>query len=302
MKGVQKMKQCYRSPVALLGGGLREEALINRLLTLGFPVKVLESPPFIHPKFMVSASIEALLEGALILLAPASGIDEDSRIKESVSRDIILDDAFLTRVQEGAHLFIGTAETALKERLTHYPILLVEYLHLAEIAVLNAVPTAEAALALAMERLSTTLQGCQTLVTGLGRVGLALCRRLQALHALVWGANRSPLGRCFGTEMGVKTIPLEEMDSHLSQFSLIFNTIPAPIFSCRRLALLQKEVILIDLASAPGGVDFDAADRLEKKASLHPGLPGRYFPLRAGEILAETLPEIMEEKICQHRR
>ena len=72
-------------------------------------------------------------------------------------------------------------------------------------------------------------------------------------------------------------------------FQLIFNTIPAPVFGKKALAALPKEAVLLDLASAPGGVDFTAAKRLGIDARLLPGLPGKYSPAAAGAIAAKAV-------------
>ena len=47
---------------------------------------------------------------------------------------------------------------------------------------------------------------------------------------------------------------------------LVFNTIPAPVFTRAVLARLKEGCIVIDLASLPGGVDFSAAQELGLKA------------------------------------
>lgn len=270
---------------------------MKALLKEGFPLRTLGASPFSHPRLQVTPSLEHLVTGVSLLLAPASGIDTEGKIQEPFHQDILLDDHFCSRIQEGSSLFMGTAPVALKKKLLTQGITLLEYLHVPTVATQNAVPTAEGALLLALEGLSTTLQGCRTLVTGLGRVGLTLAYRLQALHAIVWGANRSPLGRYQGESLGLKTISLEEMDPLLPGFQLIFNTIPAPIFTRWRLQELQEDVLLLDLASSPGGVDFESAREFNRQASLHLGIPGRYFPQRAGEILGSTLPGIIKERL-----
>jgi dipicolinate synthase subunit A len=47
--------------------------------------------------------------------------------------------------------------------------------------------------------------------------------------------------------------------------------------------------VVIDLASAPGGTDFNAARELGLKAELAPGLPGIVAPVTAGRIIAELI-------------
>ena len=65
-------------------------------------------------------------------------------------------------------------------------------------------------------------------------------------------------------------------------FDVIFNTVPALIFSRERLEKLEKSTLLIDLASRPGGVDFNAAAELQVKTIWALSLPGRVAPKSAG--------------------
>lgn len=56
-----------------------------------------------------------------------------------------------------------------------------DYFEREELAIHNAVPTAEGAIQLAMEETPITLYGSRCLVTGFGRVARALCRLLVAM-------------------------------------------------------------------------------------------------------------------------
>lgn len=57
--------------------------------------------------------------------------------------------------------------------------------------IMNAVPTAEGAAAVAMDNMKITLAGCSAAVIGFGRVGKALCRLLSAMGAHVTAVSRS---------------------------------------------------------------------------------------------------------------
>ena len=52
---------------------------------------------------------------------------------------------------------------------------------------------------------------------------------------------------------------------------------------------MKKHVTIIDIASAPGGVDFAAAARLNLSAFLCPGLPGKYAPVSSAQAIADTI-------------
>lgn len=62
-------------------------------------------------------------------------------------------------------------------------------------------------------------------------------------------------------------------------YDVIFNTVPSLLFDRPALKALDKGTLLIDLASRPGGVDFNAAAELQIKTiwalSLPAALPRR---------------------------
>jgi dipicolinate synthase subunit A len=89
--------------------------------------------------------------------------------------------------------------------------------------------------------------------------------------------------------MNLTPIPFDQLSKSLGEADVIFNTVPAMILTGEMLENVSTEAVIIDLASAPGGTDFQAANRLGIKAVLAPGLPGRVAPKTAGRILARTI-------------
>ena len=69
------------------------------------------------------------------------------------------------------------------------------------------------------------------------------------------------------------------------KYDIIFNTIPSMILNEERLRLLKREAIIIDLASKPGGVDFEKAKEFGVNARLELGLPGRVAPTTSAEYI-----------------
>ena len=88
---------------------------------------------------------------------------------------------------------------------------------------------------------------------------------------------------------GYGTVPLSQLDSHVHGYSFIFNTIPAMVLDADLAARMARDAVVIDIASAPGGVDFEACALHGVRARLCPGLPGRYSPLSSARILYEAL-------------
>ena len=86
------------------------------------------------------------------------------------------------------------------------------------------------------------------------------------------------------------------LSGHLEGFDLIFNTVPAPLFDASLLRQLREDCFLLDLASAPGGVDFAAAQELGVKVIWALALPGKAAPVTAGRIVRDAIYHILTEE------
>ena len=162
-----------------------------------------------------------------------------------------------------------------------------------ELSVLNAVPTAEGAVETAMRELPVTLFGSKMAITGFGRIGKVLAKALCALGADVTVFARKPEARAWARIYGCKAEAADNMEEKLSEFVCIFNTVPAPVLGARELCAVRDGALVIELASAPGGVDKGAAEKAGVRVITALSLPGRVAPDSAGEIIAETIENIL---------
>ena len=80
---------------------------------------------------------------------------------------------------------------------------------------------------------------------------------------------------------------------------LVAGTIPAGILSLvlddEKLALVRKDVVIIDLASNPGGVDIKAAKNRGLKLIWALSISGKVAPLTSAEYIVETLYHVLKE-------
>ncbi len=147
--------------------------------------------------------------------------------------------------------------------------------------------TAEGAIALL--RPETGLSGAHILLLGYGRIARLLARELQKAGALVTAAARSGEQRAWAEAEGIKALPLDALSGALDRFDVIIGTIPAPVLTEPLLALVRKDALLLELASAPGGIDAAAAHERGLRYIRAPGLPAKYAPERAAVILRDAV-------------
>lgn len=154
-----------------------------------------------------------------------------------------------------------------------------------EYAEKNACLTAEGALFAAAYQLDSALMGLPCLVVGYGRIGKALTERLRALGAKVCVAARRQESRA---EAG-GGIAIEDIENALPHMRLVFNTVPAPVIGKKELGAGRPGTMLMELASAPYGIDLETARQMGINCTLESGVPGRYCPRSAAEALIEYM-------------
>ena len=152
----------------------------------------------------------------------------------------------------------------------------------------NAQLTAEGAICRAMQRMERALLGSTCLVTGYGRIGQELTARLVAMGAFVIVCARSEIQMRAAHAAGAHPVPLGQLGSAAFTADVIFNTVPARVMGEAVLGMVRQETIVMELASAPYGVDMESAKRLGVRVEVEGGVPGRYAPMEAGAALFEA--------------
>lgn len=169
-----------------------------------------------------------------------------------------------------------------------------DYVEKEDFAVSNALLTAEGAVEVAMSNFEGTIAGSRCLVCGYGRIGKILSQMLKALNADVTVSARNVKDFAYISAFGCKYTNTEKL-RNVKGYDLVFNTIPALIFDSELLMNTDRNTIIIDLASLPGGVDFEAAKKHGIDAVRALSLPGKCAPKSAGEIIKTTVFNILKE-------
>ena len=171
----------------------------------------------------------------------------------------------------------------------------VDVLSLDGYAFRNAVPTAEGAIAFAIDNTDFTLWKSKVLVIGNGRVAKVLISRLKNFGCDLTVSARNDKDFSLLETEGIKYIDTSSVNGN-SDYDIIFNTIDVSIF--RNLDNLGK-TLLIDLSSK-GCLDFNIAKEKNIRAYKLPGLPGKVAPKTAGKILAETVIQTIKSQRCNN--
>ena len=181
---------------------------------------------------------------------------------------------------------------------------IIDYFDSESLRIRNAEPTAEGALSIAMQKMSRTVRGSRAAVVGYGRIGKMLAHLLASIGAEVTVVARNGAQLAEASSFGYQTLRISEYAPFRgfakiltrTDCNVIFNTVPARLFDSDVLERMDKEILIVDLASVPGGVDFAAAKDKGIEAVWALSLPGKYAPESAGVIIADVLDELFESE------
>ena len=277
------------------GGDLRQAKLAELLAADGHTVHTwaLEGHGPLTGVQMETDPAGVELADCLILPLPAE--EEGGLLHAPLSDQPRKLEELLSPLRPGQLVCAGMVGPNLTALAAQKGLVLQDYFAREELAVANAVPTAEGAIQIALEELPITLHGARVLVIGFGRVGKALSRRLAGLGAKVSVAARKWADLALAESCGYCGEQTEHLAGWLCGYDLVVNTVPAPVLGLTELSDLKPGCLVIDLASKPGGVDFEGAARLGVKVIWALSLPGKVAPVTAGQCIQTTIYNILRE-------
>lgn len=273
----------------ILGGDPRQRYLSRMLEQAGQNVTSYydASPSF---------SLQQAMEDSDIILCPVP-FTRDGQMVYSANHLKGLDiHGFLNHLQAGHTLFGGNIPPLVEQHCKANSIPYFDFMKMEAVACKNAIATAEGSIAEAISLSPKNLHKSHCLVLGWGRCAQALADKLRGLNASVTVCGRSKEKLAAASYLNCSTLLLAELEPVTDRFDFIFNTIPAMVLGASAIQNIRPETVIIDLATSPGGVDFDACNHCNIRAKLCPGLPGIYSPMSSAEILYEAVTKTLQER------
>ena len=197
-------------------------------------------------------------------------------------------------LKRGGVVFAGKVFPGLERFCEENGYVLYDYLDREELAVLNAELTAEGAVSIAINETDRALLGTRVAVLGFGRIAKLCAQYLSALGADITVCARKKRDLAWAAALGYGNADMNdepEFRDALAYADLVVNTVPAKLMTRGRAAVIKKDALLIELASVPC-TEGDTPFRVINAG----GLPGKTAPISAGEIIADTIENILTER------
>lgn len=278
----------------VIGGDKRQKAMANSMALDGYNVFLAGFDDLEICNIIQNVSFEQAIGCSDYIVLPLP-VTKDGRTINApfTSDEMIINKDFINKLID-KKIFCGMADRLYDISDEFLGLDLNDYSKREEFAIMNAVPTAEGAIEIAMREYDGTINGSRCLVAGFGRIGKVLSKMLKGLGAKVTVSARKKEDMAWISLMGYDFVNTSEI-KRTNGYDIVFNTVPSMIFDAYTLAKAACNSVLIDLASAPGGVDYDAANRLGIKSIKALSLPGKVAYKSAGEIIKKTIYNMIEE-------
>lgn len=241
------------------------------------------------------SSLKQALEKSQVIIAPVPFSGNSENINTPFSDEKIMIDELLKN-NKGKIFISGSIKDDIKKRLDENYMQVVDIMKRDDLAILNTIATAEGTIEVAIKNTDKILQGSRVLVLGFGRVGKIVANKFSKLSAIVTCAARKVSDLAWIKAYGYNSLNINDMLYDLNEFDIIINTVPQTIIKERELKHMDSEVLLIDLASAPGGIDGKIAVNMGLKFIWALALPGRIAPSSSAKFIKDTVYNILEER------
>ena len=274
--------------IGFIGGDLRQLTLMECFKKDGHTVKI-----YGYDEAEDSVESASALDDCEVLVFPVPTCSGDGIFAPKSRCKIHINDIKLANPRI---IFYAGGNEIFSKKLASSGALCINYLKDESLVQKNAIATAEGTLEILINETPETIFGSSVLVTGYGKVAKAVSKMLHSLGAYVTIAARRKEALAEAFCDGLFGVYISELGNIAGDFDVIINTVPSLVIDENVLMNVRNTSLIVDLASKPGGVDFAAAKDMNKQVIWALGIPGKVAPVTSGEIIYETLNDIIKEK------
>ncbi len=228
---------------------------------------------FYHLGYEVYRELEYCDENTVVVLPPPVKLEKYSEI--------------FSYIKSNSIIYGGAVTKDFCDYCNSGSIKIFDYLSWEDVTAYNAFFTAkgiikEANLARRIDREN------KCLVLGYGFCGKAIAKELSKISNVTVMVRKKELKSEIEAK-GYSYLNMFEPKTSLHEFDYIFNTVPAPIIDKEFIDSISQNALIYDIASMPGGTDFEYCNEKGIVAGLYLGIPGKVYPMEAGNIIAEAI-------------
>ncbi len=277
---------------SVLGGDARQVFLAEMLAESGSSLccyalasqpnnSIFENVPIIYE----ASSLEEACAHSKTVICPFPFTKDGADVSAENSSYRFSIQTLLHLLRPGQSLFAGGIPSSFKKEAAENNVAVFDYADDISLPVYNSISTAEGAICEAILHSPFNLHKSRCAVLGFGKCGHSIVCCLKGLSANVSVFTDNTEEAARASLVADESFPLSSLPDRAGNFRFIFNTIPAQFINENTLKNIDRSALIVDIASSPGGVDYDAAQRLGISALHCLGLPGKYAPASSARFL-----------------
>ena len=270
--------------IVIIGGDKRQRYLKDYLIEKGYNI----SSYGLFDWDDDTDRLKSMIGEDSVIILPLPATRNDKTIVMPFSKREISIDRLMSLLGKNNIVFGGIIKGELLSRLRETDIPFVDYYD-NEFIEKNAVLTAFGALKILLEHIDFALPLGKYAITGYGRVAKETSSLLTSLSCDVTVFARNSSQRDDAMIKGCKAEPLTQLPLQSDKFDIVINTVPSNVINEDAICNMKKNCKIIELASAPYGLDFDMARNHSIDVVKAFSLPGKYTPKTAGEIIGKKI-------------
>lgn len=277
--------------VLLLGGDVRQKYACEYLAEWGCDARAFTS-------FTLDENMRACIRDAAAIVLPLPCTNDGVYINMPFLEEKIKIRDIAESAGAECLLLGGKIPFALRSELDALGKRYVDYYEIETFQIQNALLSAEGAIYYAKQSLDSSFWGARVGILGFGRIGkmLAYLLRSTGARVSVFARRESDISWSRMLSMEALCIGGEKYFSHIGKQDIIFNTVPYNIITDSVASVILPRTLIIDLASAPYGIGEDVLKKYLLNYRRELGIPGRYAPRSAGEILAQAVSSMLSRE------
>lgn len=246
-----------------------------------------------YSNIKIKKDLVQTLENTEIIISSIPFSRDKQTINMPLSDNKIKIDELMNLIKDKT-LIAGTISNDIYEK--YKDVKIIDIMKNEKLAILNTIATAEGAIKEIIENTQINIHGSKIMILGFGRIGKTLAKKLDGLSAKVTVVSKEDEELAWAEAYGYINIELNKIKNIIKDYDIIVNTIPSIILQGSILKEINKNVLLLDLASGDEGINKKEADENNLNLIKSLGIPGKISPIATAKILKEAIYEIMEEK------
>lgn len=274
--------------ISIVGGDLRVVRLAQMYAKEGKKVYIYGLEEYFkkneNDNIIIYEDLKETLEKSNIIISGMPFSKDGVNINTPFFKKIIKIEELRNRLEEKIFIAGGIPKKFYEQKNKNFDLLENE-----KLTILNAILTVEGTIKIAIEEREESIFESNVMICGFGRIGKILCDRFSSFGAKIYCVARKESDLTWIRKNRYIPITYDEIKKYASKIDILINTVPNMVIDKEKLKSFDKKVLMIDVASNPGGIDKEYANQIGIKVITALGIPGKEMPLTSAKYIKEII-------------